>query len=87
MRILFAILFADDSNFFCTGNNLPSLIGIVNSELTIIVSWLNTSKMSLNIEKTSYLIIRSRNKKLDKADEISIFAKLNKFKLSNFLEL
>ena len=69
---LFAILFADDSIFFCTGKDLPSLFDTVNSELTIIVSWLNANKMSLNIEKTSYMIFRSRNKKLDPGNDIFI---------------
>ena len=69
---LVAILFADDSSFFCTGKDLPSLIETVNSELTIIVSWLNVNKMSLNIEKTSYMIFRSRNKKLDPGNDIFI---------------
>ena len=58
--------------FFCTGKDLPSLIDTVNSELTIIVSWLNANKKSLNIEKTSYMIFRSRNKKLDPGNDISI---------------
>ena len=58
--------------FFCTDKDLPSLIDTVNSELTIIVSWLNANKMSLNIEKTSYMIFRSRNKKLDPGNDIFI---------------
>ena len=67
-----SIWFADDSHLFCTGEDLPSLFDTVNSELTIKVSWLNANKMSLNIEKTSYMIFRWRNKKLDPGNDICI---------------
>ena len=52
--------------------NLPSLIKTVNTDLIVVVAWLNANKMSLNIEKTSCMISRSRNKKLDASDEIFI---------------
>ena len=44
----------------------------VNSELTNIVSWLNANKMSLNIEKTSYMMSRLRNKNWGPGNEIFI---------------
>ena len=69
---LFAILFADDSNFFCTGKNLPLLINTVNSELKLIVAWLHANKMSLNIDKTYYKIFRPRGKVLVEHDHICI---------------
>ena len=69
---LFAILFADDSNFFCTGKNLPLLINTVNSELKLIVAWLHANKMSLNIDKTYYMIFRPRGKVLVEHDHICI---------------
>ena len=69
---LFAILFADDSNFFCTGKNFPLLINTVNSELKLIVAWLHANKMSLNIDKTYYMIIRPRGKVLVEHDHICI---------------
>ena len=48
---LLAILFADDSNFFCTGTDIDKLHDTVNSEMIKIVDWLAANKMSLNIEK------------------------------------
>ena len=59
---LFAVLFADDSNLFCTDKDLDALIKTVNSELKIIVSWLRANKMSLNVEKTHYMIFKPRGK-------------------------
>ena len=66
--------------------NLPSLIKTVNTELIAIVAWLNANKMSLNIEKTSYMIFRSRNKKLDVSDEIFISGcKIEQVQTTKFL--
>ena len=44
----------------------------MNIDLIVVVAGLNANKISLNIEKTSYMISRSRNKKLDASDEIFI---------------
>ena len=52
---LFAVLFARDSIFFCTGKDIYDLIYIVNNELVDIVDWFNANKMSLNIEKIHFL--------------------------------
>ena len=65
----FAILFADDFSSLVL-KKYAFLIKTVNTELIIVVAWLNANKMSLNIEKTFYMIFRSRNKKLDASDEI-----------------
>ena len=69
---LFAILFADDSNFFCTDKDLDALIKTVNSELKIIVSWLRANKMSLNVEKTHYMIFKPRGKLVVRDQDIVI---------------
>ena len=40
----FTILFADDTNFFITGNNYVDLVTTLNNELCKIVEWLNVNK-------------------------------------------
>lgn len=61
-NLLRFILFADDTNVFCSGDNLPNLCDIVNTELAKISNWLNSNKLSLNISKTHYLIFtRKKN--------------------------
>ena len=60
---LFSILFADDSNFFYSDSNMDSLISTVNNELEKVVDWLNANKMSLNIDKTHYIIFTLSEKK------------------------
>ena len=41
-------------------NDKHDFIDIVNNELVNIVHWLNANKMSLNVEKTHYIIFCSR---------------------------
>ena len=83
---LFSILFADDSNFFCTGTDLSSVIDIVNHELCLVVDWLNSNKMSLNIDKTHFMIFKPKRKKLNVQKDIIINGcKINEVKHTKFL--
>ena len=50
-------LFADDSNLFFAESSLDSLVSKVNNlELKSIHSWLSCNKLSLNIDKTNFVI-------------------------------
>ena len=53
---LFALMFADDSNMFLSGNNLEQLITTMNTEMTNVVEWLRANKLSLNLKKTHFII-------------------------------
>ena len=57
----FLMLFADDSNLFYTGDDLEALNREINEELGNILFWLEVNKLSLNVNKTHYIIFRSRN--------------------------
>ena len=50
------ILFADDTNLFCTGIDLKNMIRQVNEELAKIYAWVNANKLSLNIDKTNFML-------------------------------
>lgn len=50
------ILFADDTNIFYSSNNYNELLGTVNKELDKIKKWLDTNKLSLNINKTKAMM-------------------------------
>ena len=52
-------LFADDTNIYCESNDLPNLIKVVNKELRSVKKWLDANKLSLNIDKTNYIIFHS----------------------------
>ena len=55
-KILKSLLFADDSNFFNSSNNLDELFRITNIELEKIGQWVLCNKLSINFDKTHYLI-------------------------------
>ena len=52
----YLILFADDTNLFCTGKNLGDFIDEINEEIGKIYSWVKANKLSLNVEKTNFML-------------------------------
>jgi hypothetical protein len=50
------ILFADDTNILYTGPDINSLIPHINSSLDNIYRWFSANKLSLNVEKTNYVV-------------------------------
>ena len=50
------ILFSDDTNIFCTGIDLKNMIRQVNEELAKIYAWVNANKLSLNSDKTNFML-------------------------------
>ena len=60
-KILDLILFADDTNLFCTGDNLKDLSEKVCEELTKLNIWFALNKLSLNVSKTNYMVFGNRN--------------------------
>ena len=50
------ILFADDTNLFCTNDKLDILVSEINVELVNIHTWVRVNKLSLNIEKTNFML-------------------------------
>ena len=59
---LFSVLFADDTNMFRFGTDLRVIADELNSELKIIVQWLNANRLSLNIDKTNFMVFTPKNK-------------------------
>ena len=55
---IFSLLFADDSNQFLSGKDPNSLITEMNSEISGVTEWLDSNKLSLNLDKTHYMILR-----------------------------
>jgi hypothetical protein len=48
---LIPVLYADDSNLIATGDNLQSLETKINNELPLLLDWLQSNRLSLNIKK------------------------------------
>ena len=55
-NLLFNIMYADDTSVLLSGNNLNDLICLLNKELDLLYIWLNSNKLSLNTQKTFYLL-------------------------------
>jgi hypothetical protein len=54
------IIFADDTNLFASHSNLHDLHTIINEELALLTTWFKTNKLSLNINKTNYMLFSLR---------------------------
>ena len=54
--VLSFVLFADDSTLFFSHNDPRSLVNIVNTELNKVMHWIRANKLSLNLQKTKYII-------------------------------
>ena len=55
------IFFADDSNLFVNGTDLKAMESQLNVDLCSVSTWLKVNKLSLNIDKTQFMIF-SRKK-------------------------
>ena len=65
-KILKFVLFADDTNIFCSDTNILNLSKTVSKELDKLNIWFAVNKLSLNISKTNFIIFGNRkfNEKL-----------------------
>ena len=56
-------LTADDTNIYFSSNNLNIIQSTLNIELNHVSQWLYANRLSLNIEKTNYVLFHSPRKK------------------------
>ena len=63
-RLLFTILYADDTSVLVNGKSLNLIIEIVNSELQLLSTWLKSNKLSLNTTKSYYVVFHRARMKL-----------------------
>jgi hypothetical protein len=49
-------LFADDSNLFCCDRSLIDIESKINNQLNFVNEWLSINKLSLNVDKSNYVI-------------------------------
>ena len=54
------VVFADDTNIVCSGEDLKHLVDVVNKEMKKIKSWFDTNKLSLNLTKTKFMVFGNR---------------------------
>ena len=65
-------LFADDTSLFYSHKNINTLEEVVNVELGCIQDWLVANKLTLNTNKSNFMIIKPRQKKVPKKIQLSI---------------
>ena len=69
---VFALLFADDSNMFLSGNDPDELIRTMNEEMITVVDWLKLNKLSLNLKKTHFILFSRKRKKVELKEELIV---------------
>lgn len=84
-KILHFILFADDTNTFVSGKNLNELNNIVNNELMKLTDWFKANKLSLNVNKTNYVIFTTKKKQTPDINVDIDGIKVNRVKSTKFL--
>ena len=59
-----SFLFADDTSFQMSSNNIVKLLNDSNNELDKVATWCNCNKLTINVSKTKYIIFRHKNMQL-----------------------
>ncbi len=49
-------LFADDTNAFCSGENMQQLLEVITTEMVKLKLWFDVNKLSLNMNKTKLML-------------------------------
>ena len=75
-KILNFYLFADDTNIYYESTSLNELERTVNKELHKLYLWLNVNRLSLNIDKTNFIIFHPYNKPVKQHVTIKINKKV-----------
>ena len=69
---LFSLLFADDSNMFLSGKNPDDLIRTMNQEMVRVVDWLQINRLSLNLNKTHFILFQRKRVKISLSVDLII---------------
>ena len=67
-KLLYFILFADDTNILYSNRDIWQLMEIINSELQILSDWFKANKLSLNIKKTNLMLFGYKSIPLNAED-------------------
>ncbi len=66
------VIFADDTNIFFSGENLQQLLLVVTAEMTKLKQLFNINKLSINLNKTRFMIFESYKIPVDIQVKITI---------------
>jgi hypothetical protein len=65
--------FADDTSILYSHRNIHTLEQVVNDELQNVCLWLRAKKLTLNTEKSNFVIFCNKQKRLNYVPNIQIF--------------
>ena len=74
------VQFADDTTVFASDSDINNFHATVNRELVGIDNWLKANRLSLNISKTSYMMISSQKNAIEIKIRDSILSKVSTVK-------
>lgn len=63
LKFCSCVTFADDTTVFASGNNLRFLYRKINADLEILSKWFDSNTLTLNVEKSKYMVFRPKSKK------------------------
>ena len=86
-ELLFKILYADDTCVVAQGHNLEELIDTLNNELSSLNEWLLCNKLTLNTNKSYYMVFHRARIKLTNIDIYINGSKLQRVKCVKYLGL
>ena len=64
--------FADDTNLLHFSKSITKLNKYVNLDMKNLNDWLNANKISLNVQKTKFVIFKHQRKKIDSEVKIKL---------------
>ena len=70
-KLTVPLLFANDTNIFFSHSNPNYLENVLNNELLNIDVWLRCNKLSINVQKTNYVIFRPSRRKTNHSFSLS----------------
>jgi hypothetical protein len=83
-KIFKFILFADDTNLFCSDGNLDNLLVTANIELKKLCDWFSINRLSLNVLKTNYMLFK-KSKQVSNVELFMNNCKINRVHVTKFL--
>ena len=67
-----AVTFADDTTIFASGKKLKFLYKKVNTDLVRLNDWMRSNSLTINADKTKYVLFHSKQKKIDYNEDLHV---------------
>lgn len=66
-------LFADDTLLYIEGDDVETMVRTINSELTLVYEWLLMNGLVVNIQKTKFMVVKSRYNSVETKNHSGVF--------------